>query len=59
MLRVNLDARHAILAYLSSKMRKNYIAFCWGRAGELADLTRGRIIYRFRRNQPEPVAEEA
>jgi translation initiation factor IF-1 len=63
MFRVNLDAGHAILAYLSGKMRKNYIRILLGDRVKVElspyDLARGRIIYRFRRNQPEPVAEEA
>ncbi|MCX6025294.1 MAG: translation initiation factor IF-1 [Chloroflexi bacterium] len=60
--RVNLDAGHVILAYLSGKMRKNYIRILLGDRVKVElspyDLARGRIIYRFRRNQMDPVVEK-
>jgi len=48
--RVELENGHEILAYVSGKMRKNYIRILQGDrvAVELSpyDLTRGRITYR-------------
>ena len=48
MFRVNLDAGHAILAYLSGKMRKNYIRILLGDRVKVElspyDLARGRIV---------------
>ena len=50
--RVELENGHEILAYVSGKMRKNYIRILQGDrvAVELSpyDLTRGRITYRFK-----------
>ena len=50
--RVELENGHAILAYVSGKMRKNYIRILQGDrvAVELSpyDLTRGRITYRYK-----------
>jgi translation initiation factor IF-1 len=50
--RVELENGHEILAYVSGKMRKNYIRILRGDrvAVELSpyDLTRGRITYRYK-----------
>ena len=51
MFRVKLENGFFVLAYISGKIRKNYIRILLGDqvAVELSpyDLTRGRIIYRF------------
>lgn len=52
--RVKLDdSEHEILAYLSGKMRKNYIRILLGDRVKLEmspyDLSRGRITYRFKK----------
>ncbi|MFL7790573.1 MAG: translation initiation factor IF-1 [Anaerolineae bacterium] len=60
--RVRLDNGHEILAYLSGKMRKYYIRILLGDRVRVElspyDLTRGRIIYRYKRSvqQPEKAA---
>jgi len=50
--RVKLDNNHIILAYISGRMRKNYIRILPGDrvTVELTpyDLTKGRIIYRYK-----------
>ncbi|MGA2821864.1 MAG: translation initiation factor IF-1 [Anaerolineales bacterium] len=62
MFRVSLPLQggHTVLAYLSGKMRKNYIRILLGDRVKVQlspyDLLRGRITYRFRKNQIE--AEE-
>ncbi|CAB4605141.1 unannotated protein [freshwater metagenome] len=52
MFRVELPNGHKILAHISGKMRKNYIRILPGDRVivELSpyDLTRGRIIYRYK-----------
>ncbi|MEJ6618126.1 MAG: translation initiation factor IF-1 [Candidatus Planktophila sp.] len=52
MFRVELTNGHKILAHISGKMRKNYIRILPGDRVivELSpyDLTRGRIIYRYK-----------
>jgi translation initiation factor IF-1 len=52
MFRVELDNKHRVLAHISGKMRKNFIRILPGDkvAVELSpyDLTRGRIVYRYR-----------
>lgn len=52
MFRVVLDNGHKILAHISGKMRKNFIRILRGDKVlvELSsyDLTKGRIIYRFK-----------
>ncbi len=49
--RVQLDNGHVVLAYLSGRLRKNYIRILLGDRVKLElspyDLTRGRITYRF------------
>jgi translation initiation factor IF-1 len=55
--RVRLDNGHEILAYLSGKMRKYYIRILLGDRVRVElspyDLTRGRIVYRYKR-APQP-----
>lgn len=50
---VELDNGHQILAYLSGKMRKRYIRILLGDRVTVEmspyDLTRGRIVWRYRR----------
>ena len=52
--RVQLDNGHEILAYLSGKMRKYYIRILLGDRVRVDlspyDLTRGRIVYRYKRS---------
>ena len=51
--RVRLDNDHEILAYLSGKMRRYYIRILLGDRVRVElspyDLTRGRIVYRYKR----------
>ncbi len=53
MFRVELDDGHAVLAYLSGKMRKYYIRILLGDRVKVEltpyDLTKGRITYRFKK----------
>jgi translation initiation factor IF-1 len=48
--RVRLETGHEVLAYLSGRMRKNYIRVLLGDRVRIElspyDLTRGRIVYR-------------
>lgn len=50
--RVELENGHMVLAYLSGKMRRYYIRILLGDRVKVEmspyDLTRGRIIYRYR-----------
>ena len=50
--RVELENKHQVLAHISGKMRKNFIRILPGDRvlveGTPYDLTRGRIIYRFK-----------
>jgi translation initiation factor IF-1 len=52
MFRVELEDKHQVLAHISGKMRKNFIRILSGDrvAVELSpyDLTRGRIVYRYK-----------
>jgi len=52
MFRVELENGHKVLAHISGKMRKNFIRILRGDRVlvELSsyDLTKGRIIYRFK-----------
>jgi translation initiation factor IF-1 len=54
--RVKLPNGHVVLAYLSGRLRKNYIRILLGDRVKLElspyDLTRGRIIYRFTAQAP-------
>lgn len=51
--KVRLDNGHEVLAYLSGKMRKYYIRILLGDRVRVEmspyDLTRGRIVYRYRK----------
>ncbi len=51
--RVQLDTGHAVLAYLSGRMRKYYIRILLGDRVRVElspyDLSRGRIVYRHKR----------
>ena len=53
--RVRLDDGHEVLAYLGGKMRKYYIRILLGDRVKVEispyDLTRGRIVYRFKRQR--------
>jgi len=53
MFRVQLDTGHEVLAHISGKMRMYYIRILLGDRVlvELSpyDLTRGRIVYRYKR----------
>ena len=53
--KVELDNGHEVLAYLSGKMRKYYIRILLGDRVKVAispyDLTRGRITFRYRKDQ--------
>ena len=52
MFRVELENKHKVLAHVSGKKRKNFIRILSGDkvAVELSpyDLTRGRIVYRYK-----------
>jgi translation initiation factor IF-1 len=56
--RVKLENGHTVLAYLSGRLRKNYIRILLGDKVKLElspyDLTRGRIVYRFTSQSPMP-----
>jgi len=56
--RVELTTGHEVLAYLSGKMRKYYIRILIGDKVRLElspyDLTRGRIVYRYKRHMGRP-----
>jgi translation initiation factor IF-1 len=51
--RVELENGHEVLAYLSGKMRKYYIRILLGDRVKIElspyDLTRGRIVYRYKK----------
>jgi translation initiation factor IF-1 len=55
--RVELDSGHEVLAYLSGRMRKYYIRILLGDRVKVElspyDLTRGRIVYRYKRGHGE------
>ena len=56
--RVELENGHVVLAYLSGKMRRHWIRILLGDRVRVElsayDLTRGRITYRFKKNQARP-----
>ena len=58
--RVKLDSGHEVLAYLSGKMRKYYIRILLGDRVRVElspyDLTRGRIVYRFKKARQQPTS---
>ncbi len=59
---VELDNGHEILAYLAGKMRKYYIRVLLGDRVTVEmstyDLTRGRIVYRHKKGQPQPTEDK-
>jgi translation initiation factor IF-1 len=52
MFRVELESKHVVIAHVSGKMRMNFIKILPGDKVTLElspyDLTRGRIVYRFK-----------
>lgn len=60
--KVKLDTGHEVLAYLSGRMRKYYIRILLGDRVRVElspyDLTRGRIVYRFKRLEEAEEEEE-
>lgn len=58
--RVELDSGHKVLAYISGKMRRYYIRILLGDRVRVElspyDLTRGRIVYRYKTNRPQSSA---
>ena len=58
MFRVELDNGIEVLAYLSGRMRKNYIRVLLGDRVRVElspyDLTRGRLTYRYKQQPNEP-----
>ena len=56
--RVRLENDHEVLAYISGRMRKYYIRILLGDRVRVElspyDLTRGRIVYRFKEGQRTP-----
>ena len=56
--KVRLDNDHEVLAYLSGKMRKYYIRILLGDRVRVEmspyDLTRGRIVYRHKKQAKAP-----
>ena len=63
MFRVEIEGGHKILAHISGKMRMHYIRILIGDSVRVEmspyDLTRGRIIYRGRKPEPQPENKEA
>jgi len=61
--KVRLDNGHEVLAYLSGKMRNYYNRILLGDRVRVEvspyDLTRGRIVYRYKKFEHMPEAEEA
>lgn len=53
--RVRLENNHEVLAYISGRMRKYYIRILLGDRVRVElspfDLTRGRIVYRFKQRR--------
>ncbi|MCE5260036.1 MAG: translation initiation factor IF-1 [Chloroflexi bacterium] len=61
--KVRLENDHEVLAYISGRMRKYYIRILLGDRVRVElspfDLTRGRIVYRFKqRHGGEPEEEQ-
>jgi translation initiation factor IF-1 len=52
MFKVELENKHQVLAHISGRMRKNFIKILPGDKVQVElspyDLTRGRIVYRFK-----------
>ena len=63
MFTVKLDNGYEVLAYLSGKMRKYYIRILLGDRVRVElspyDLTRGRIIYRYKKHAPREQSKKA
>jgi translation initiation factor IF-1 len=61
--RVQLENGHTVLAYLSGRLRKNYIRILLGDRVKLElspyDLTRGRITYRYNVSAAPPPTQPA
>jgi translation initiation factor IF-1 len=61
--RVQLENGHTVLAYLSGRLRKNYIRILLGDRVKIElspyDLTRGRITYRYTAQQSGPLPAAA
>jgi translation initiation factor IF-1 len=59
--KVELENGHEVLAYLSGKMRKYYIRILLGDRVRVEmspyDLSRGRIVYRYKKHQEVPKTE--
>lgn len=59
MFRVELNNGHVILAHVSGKMRMHYIKIVPGDRVKVEmtpyDLSKGRITYRYKANEEEPV----
>ncbi|MAT45497.1 MAG: translation initiation factor IF-1 [Anaerolineaceae bacterium] len=59
--RVKLDNDHEVLAYLSGRMRKYYIRILLGDRVRVEmspyDLSRGRIVYRAKKQRSQPSPE--
>lgn len=59
---VELENGHEVLTYLAGKMRKYYIRVLLGDRVTVEmstyDLTRGRIVYRYKKGQPSPSEEK-
>lgn len=60
--RVQLDTGHTVLAYMAGRMRRNYIRILVGDRVKIElspyDLTRGRILYRYKKQMEEEGFEE-
>ena len=56
--KVRLENQHVVIAYISGKMRKNYIRILSGDTVTVEltpyDLSRGRIIFREGKKRPTP-----
>ena len=56
MFKVTLEGGHTILAHVSGKMRMHYVKLLPGDRVRVElspyDLTKGRIVFRYKKNQP-------
>jgi translation initiation factor IF-1 len=54
MFRIKLENGFKVIAHISGKIRRNFIRILFSVVVELSpyDLTRGRIIYRLKQNNP-------
>lgn len=59
--RIRLDNGHDVIGYLSGKMRRYFIRVLLGDRVTLElspyDMDRGRIVFRYRRNQARPAEQ--